>query len=96
MKRSRDTSNRMPRNDYALALQNAVYRQADPAAVGASAGLLRTFGYLGAIVSSTVQGLVFGDTADTDGLHELAVFLVVASVVFLLVNVFDRSLKGVT
>ena len=24
MKRSRDTSNRMPRNDYALALQNAV------------------------------------------------------------------------
>jgi hypothetical protein len=38
---------------------------------------------------------VFGDTADTDGLHELAVFLVVASVIFLLVNVFDRSLKGV-
>ena len=86
----------VPQGLNSLALQNAVYRQADPAAVGASAGLLRTFGYLGAIVSSTVQGLVFGDTADTDGLHELAIVLVVAGVVYLLVNVFDRSLKGTT
>ncbi|USX55995.1 MFS transporter [Lentzea sp. HUAS12] len=84
----------VPQGLTSLALQNAVYRQADPASVGASAGLLRTFGYLGAIVSAVVLGLVFGDTVDTRGLHELAVFLVVTSLAFLLVNVFDRSLKA--
>jgi MFS family permease len=83
----------VPQGLTSLALQNAVYRQADPASVGASAGLLRTFGYLGAIVSAVVLGLVFGDTVDTRGLHVLAVFLVVTSVVFLLVNLFDRTLK---
>ncbi|MFD4638821.1 MFS transporter [Lentzea sp. NPDC058436] len=83
----------VPQGLTSLALQNAVYRQADPASVGASAGLLRTFGYLGAIVSAVVLGLVFGDTVDTRGLHEMAVFLVVTSLVFLLVNVFDRTLK---
>ena len=36
-----------------LANQNAVYYQADPARVGSSAGLLRTFFYLGAIIAST-------------------------------------------
>lgn len=85
----------IPQGLNSLSLRNAVYRQADPAGVGASAGLLRTFGYLGAIVSSVVQGLVFGDRADTRGLHELAAFLVVAGIVFLLVNVFDHSLKGI-
>lgn len=84
----------VPQGLTSLALQNAVYRQADPASVGASAGLLRTFGYLGAIVSSAVLGLVFDDTADTHGLHELAVLLVVTSLAFLLVNVFDRSLRA--
>lgn len=84
----------VPQGLTSLALQNAVYRQADPASVGASAGLLRTFGYLGAIVSAVVLGLVFGDTVDTRGLHELAALLVVTSLVFLLVNVFDRSLKA--
>ncbi|GLY54138.1 MFS transporter [Lentzea sp. NBRC 102530] len=85
----------VPQGLNSLALQNSVYRQADPASVGAAAGLLRTFGYVGAIVSSTAQGLVFGESADTGGLHGLAAFLVVASVLFLLVNVLDRSLKGV-
>ncbi|MFD4674049.1 MFS transporter [Lentzea sp. NPDC058450] len=85
----------VPQGLNGLALQNSVYRQADPANVGAAAGLLRTFGYVGAIVSATVQGLVFGESADTGGLHELAALLVVASVLFLLVNVLDRSLKGV-
>ncbi|SES37896.1 MFS transporter [Lentzea albida] len=85
----------VPQGLTSLALQNAVYRQADPASVGASAGLLRTFGYLGAIVSAVVLGLVFGDTVDTRGLHELAIFLVVTSLAFLLVNVVDRSLKAI-
>ncbi len=84
----------LPQGLNGLTLQHAVYRQADPARVGASAGLLRTFVYLGAIVSAAVQGAVFGPHVDTDGLHDLTAFLVVVSVLFLLLNVFDRSLKG--
>ncbi|MFD9700664.1 MFS transporter [Lentzea sp. NPDC059081] len=85
----------IPQGLNGLTLQHAVYRQADPARVGASAGLLRTFVYLGAIVTGAVQGLVFGDTVDTAGLRGLTVFLVAVSVVFLLINVVDKSLKGV-
>ncbi|HUQ61819.1 MFS transporter [Lentzea sp.] len=83
----------LPQGLNGLTLQHSVYRQADPARVGASAGLLRTFVYLGAIVSASVQGLVFGDHVDTDGLRTLTVFLVAVSIVFLLINVFDKSLK---
>lgn len=75
-----------------IALQNAVYRQAAPEDIGASAGLLRTFGYLGAIAASAAQAGFYGDRADTDGMHRLAVLLVGASAAFLLLNVLDRSL----
>ncbi|MFD5825024.1 MFS transporter [Lentzea sp. NPDC060358] len=83
----------VPQGLNGLTLQHAVYRQADPSRVAASAGLLRTFVYLGAIVTASVQGLVFGSHVDTAGLHALTVFLVVVSAVFLLINVFDRSLE---
>ena len=83
----------VPQGLNSLALQNAVYRQADPATMGASAGLLRTFGYLGAIASAAAQGAFFGQRASTTGMHHLAVFLVLAGVVYLLMNVFDRSLS---
>jgi MFS family permease len=82
----------IPQGLNSLALQNAVYRQANPDNVGASAGLLRTFGYLGAIISSAAQGGFYGHSANTGGMHHLAVFLVITSAAFLLVNVFDRSL----
>jgi cyanate permease len=82
----------IPQGLNSLALQNAVYRQANPDNVGASAGLLRTFGYLGAIVSSAAQGGFYGHRADTGGIHHLALFLVITSGAFLLVNVLDRSL----
>jgi MFS family permease len=82
----------IPQGLNSLALQNAVYRQADPETVGTSAGLLRTFGYLGAIVSSAAQGSFYGSRADTGGLHHLALFLIGVSSLFLLVNLLDRSL----
>jgi MFS family permease len=78
-----------------LANQNAVYYQADPDRVGSSAGLLRTFFYLGAIVSSTASGVFFGHGADTPGMHRLAVFMLVAAVLFVVVTVADRSLRHV-
>lgn len=42
----------LPQGLNGLANQNALYAQAEPARMGASAGLLRTFMYLGALLSS--------------------------------------------
>jgi MFS family permease len=85
----------VPQGLISLANQNAVYWQADPARMGASAGLLRTFTYLGAIVASAANGLFFTRGATTTGLHDLAVFMLVAGVLFLGVTAADRSLKRV-
>ena len=78
-----------------LANQNAVYHQADPQRIGSSAGLLRTFFYLGAIVASTVTGVAFRGVADTAGLHRLALCMLVAAVAFLVLTLVDRSLRRV-
>ncbi|MGW5723727.1 MFS transporter [Amycolatopsis sp. NPDC003865] len=86
----------VPQGLNSLALQNSVYRQANPADIGASAGLLRTSGYLGAIVSSALQGAFYGPAAETGGLHDLALLLLGVGAVFLAVTVFDRSLSKST
>jgi MFS family permease len=86
----------IPQGLNSLALQNAVYRQANPEDIGASAGLLRTFGYLGAIISSAAQGAFYGKSADTGGMHHLALLLIGVGVAFLLITVFDRSLSRST
>jgi MFS family permease len=82
----------LPQGLNSLANQNAVYFQADPARMGASAGLLRTFSYLGAMVSSAATGAFFRHGADTAGLHHLAIFLVVVAVLLLVLVLADRSL----
>jgi MFS family permease len=85
----------IPQGLVSLANQNAVYHQADAERIGASAGLLRTFGYLGAIVASAASGGFLGTRADTPGLHHLALFLLVVAVLFLVVTLADRSLAVV-
>jgi MFS family permease len=75
-----------------LANQNALYHQADPARMGSSAGLQRTFMYLGAIIAAAANGAFLSHGADTPGLHHLAVFMLVVAVLFLLVSLADRSL----
>jgi MFS family permease len=85
----------IPQGVVNLANQNAVYHQADPQRLASSAGLLRTFFYLGAITSSTTAGLTFGPRADTAGLHVLALVMLVAAVLCLIVTLADRSLRRV-
>ncbi|MFF7329847.1 MFS transporter [Streptomyces sp. NPDC008150] len=85
----------VPQGLNSLALQNSVYHQADPDRMGSSAGLLRTFGYLGAIVASAANGAFFGQRADTGGLHDLAWLMLAVSVLFLAVTVADRSLRRI-
>lgn len=78
-----------------LANQNAVYVQADQGRLGSSAGLMRTFFYLGAITASATNGIVFRAGATTPGMHELAIVMLTASGVFLVLTLLDRSLRRV-
>jgi MFS family permease len=85
----------IPQGLNSLANQNAVYHQADPVRIGSSAGLLRTFTYLGAMIASAASGAFFGRTASTGGLHHLGAFVLVIAVMFLLVTALDRALSRV-
>jgi len=78
-----------------LAIQNSLFHQADPERIASSAGLLRTFMYLGAIIASVVYGNVYGARATTGGLHVLGWVVIGVSVVFFLITVFDRTLAKV-
>jgi MFS family permease len=82
----------VPQGANSLALQNSVYFQSDPERTGSSAGLLRTFGYLGSMVASSATAASFGQRAGTGGMHQLAWFMLGAAAVYLLITVFDRSL----
>ncbi|MGQ4513967.1 MFS transporter [Streptomyces sp. DW26H14] len=80
-----------------LALQNSVYFQSDPERTASSAGLLRTFAYVGSMVASSATAASFGQRADTSGMHQLSWIMLGAGVLYLLLTVFDRTLgRGTT
>ncbi|MEU3708712.1 MFS transporter [Streptomyces catenulae] len=79
-----------------LALQNSVYVQADPERTASSAGLLRTFAYLGSMVASSATATSFGPRADTAGMHHLAWLMLGAGALFALLTCCDRSLGRTT
>ncbi len=70
--------------------QTALYAQAGPEQIGTASGLLRTFTYLGAILSSGLVGLAFGRTADDTGLHLLAFTLAGLAGLLLLTTIVSR------
>jgi MFS family permease len=82
----------VPQGLNSLALQNSVYFQADPERTASSAGLLRTFAYVGSMIASSATGASFGQRADTGGMHHLAWVMLGAGVLYLLLTVFDRTL----
>ncbi len=82
----------VPQGLNSLALQNSVYFQADPERTASSAGLLRTFAYVGAMVASATTAASFGQRADTGGMHHLAWIMLGAGVLYLLLTVGDRTL----
>ncbi|MFF4354466.1 MFS transporter [Streptomyces sp. NPDC001530] len=61
--------------------QAALYQQAPAEAVGVAAGLMRTFTYLGAVLSSSLISLSFGDRATDSGLHTVTFALLGLGVV---------------
>jgi len=72
--------------------QAAMYVQAPAAEIGAAAGLLRTAVYIGAIVSSSLLGLVYGGQPDDHGLHRLAIVMCCLAVPMLILTIADRTL----
>ncbi|MEV0802121.1 MFS transporter [Kribbella sp. NPDC050281] len=85
----------IPQGLNGLANQNALYHQADRARMGSSAGLLRTFMYLGALIAAAANAHFFQHGATTTGLHELALFLLVVAGLLVLVTLLDRSLARI-
>jgi hypothetical protein len=85
----------IPQGLNGLANQNALYAQADPARMGSSAGLLRTFMYLGALLASAANAAFYKHGATTGGLHDLSRLLLVVAVMFLVATVADRSLSRI-
>ncbi|WP_448061708.1 MFS transporter [Cellulomonas hominis] len=83
----------IPQGLNGLANQNALYHQADPARMGSAAGLLRTFTYLGAMAASAANAAVYSDGADTGGMHDLALVMLVSAVLLLAATLVDRSLR---
>ncbi|SER81853.1 MFS transporter [Streptomyces qinglanensis] len=78
-----------------LALQNSVYFQADPERTASSAGLLRTFAYVGSMIASSAAAASFGQHADTAGMHRLGCVMLGAGALHLLLTALDRSLGRV-
>ncbi|MER7850342.1 MFS transporter [Kitasatospora sp. NPDC096077] len=82
----------VPQGLIGLANQTALYHQADPAAIAAAAGLLRTFMYLGAMAASAANAAFFPHGATTGGLHHLALFMLGGAALLFLLVLPDRSL----
>jgi predicted MFS family arabinose efflux permease len=86
----------LPQGICSNANQAAVYVQAPQEEVGTAAGLLRTSQYVGAIVASSLLGLLFGKHPTDHGMHTLAWVMVVLSAVLVIATVADRTLPRET
>lgn len=84
----------VPQGLLNLANQNALYAAAPPERTASSAGLLRTFFYLGAIVSSAANGLLLAGPDPTAGMHDMATALLAVALAFTALTVPDRSLRS--
>jgi len=82
----------LPQGICSNANQAAVYVQAPHEEVGTAAGLLRTSQYVGAIVASSLLGLLFGKHPTDHGMHTLAWVIVVLSAALVIATVADRTL----
>jgi MFS family permease len=76
----------------ASANQTALYAQVPAAQIGTASGLFRTFGYIGSIASSAIIAITFHSGVSDQGLHSIALIMVVVSAVALALTLADRHL----
>jgi MFS family permease len=69
-----------------LGLQSALYRASDPARTGAAAGIFQTSRFIGAVLATSLLGIVFANGVDSTRLHHLALILAGVSVVVLVAS----------
>ncbi|MGH7911091.1 MAG: MFS transporter [Candidatus Dormibacteraceae bacterium] len=74
-----------------LGLQTALYANAPASQMGTAGGLLQTSRYLGAILMTTILGLLFGARASVAGLHEIALLMLAVSVLVLVLSVLSSD-----
>jgi predicted MFS family arabinose efflux permease len=70
-----------------LGLQAALYEATPPEHTGAAGGLFQTFRYVGAILSTSLIGLVFGTHVTSSGLHEIALAIAALSAVLVIASI---------
>jgi sugar phosphate permease len=73
--------------------QAAMYAQAPPDQIGAAAGLMRTFMYIGAVLSAGLIGITYRQRATDTGLHLLGAIMTGVSVLLLVATACGGSLR---
>jgi len=82
----------LPTGLTSTATQAAVYLQSPAAEIGTASGLQRTATYIGAMTSTSLLAIMYGQHATDHGLHNLALVMGALSVVLLVGTIFDRTL----
>lgn len=75
-----------------FANQAALYLQSPADEIAVASGLYRTFGYFGAIFSSSLIGIAFGQAATDAGLHTIAYVIAGIGAAVLLMTILDKKI----
>jgi dipeptide/tripeptide permease len=73
-----------------LGLQAALYERTDAAHTGAAGGLFQTSRYVGSILATALIGALFGERANTEGLHQIAAVCVAIGVGLVIASAVAR------
>jgi predicted MFS family arabinose efflux permease len=77
-----------------IGLQTGLYEASPPERTGSSGGLFQTFRYLGAILASSLLGVILDRDLSTRGLHHVGLALTAgAAVLLLLAFLLPRNLS---
>jgi len=72
--------------------QTSLTQHAPADQLGTASGLLRTFGYVGSIGASAITGLVYHQTVDDQGIHQIGWIMTAVSLALVALTLVDRTL----
>ncbi|RKR75414.1 MFS transporter [Frondihabitans australicus] len=84
----------IPQGLASVSNQAALYRQVPTGGIGSAAGLSRTSIYIGAIASTSLIGVAYGQRPTTAALHELGWVILGIAVVLSALTILDRALRA--
>lgn len=77
-----------------LGLQTGMFAASPPERIGSSGGLFQTFRYLGAILASSVLGVLLEQNLSSQGLHQVGVVIAVVAAVLILLAILLPATLG--